>query len=282
VFIPIVLKKKSMKTCLMFNLLLLYINIIDVSVGKTALCFLTTRPKDEMIDFADKLGIDGLKYDMKVYIMINDQSFKIPSETSSYVKMIQISNSKCITHGYVKSMYVRTRPIEIGIWDRAFLYFCQLNKNYSFVWFIEDDVFIPSIDLFRSMHKLYSDKNDLVVKYPIPNWTGDTSKWPHWSLANDSLVLPWYHSMTNAMGLSRHLLNTIDDHVRWRGISLIHEILPHTLAINLNMKVVSPIELNTLFWEEEVTWEDIEDNPNHWWHPVKNWTLQMEWHQRLI
>ncbi len=257
--------------------------MISTSAGNNALCFLTMRPELEMLHFAEQLALDGLQYGVEVFVIVGNNAYKVPFSRLSNVQILQIPDEKCIAYGYQQTMYVTTRPIQIGTWDRAFLYFCELNTKYSFVWFIEDDVFVPSVHAFRSFHQIYSSTSDLIVQRLLPNWSGDVSGWPHWSLAIGKLVPPWFRSMTNAMGLSQRLLKAIADHVRWRGISTFHEFLPQTLSINLNMTVVSPIELDTLIWTGETyTWDDIEASPNQWWHPVKNWTLQKEWHRRLV
>ena len=61
--------------------------------------------------------------------------------------------------------------------------------------------------------------------------------------------------MANAIGMSRRLLTTIADYVRWRGVSTFHEFFPQTLSINLNMTVVSPIELETLVYRKRLYME---------------------------
>jgi hypothetical protein len=162
------------------------------------------------------------------------------------------------------------------------LYFCEINTNYSFVWFVEDDTFIPSVHALRSVHQLYSETADLIVPHITPNPVGDESIWPHWHLAVDKLFPPWYSSMANAIGMSRRLLTTIADYVRWRGVSTFHEFLPQTLSRSLNMTVVSPIELETLVYRAHYAWNDIENKPNNWWHPVKDLKRQKSWRQRLV
>ncbi len=271
-----------MKTSLIFYLLILFMKMIITSTGDAAVCFLTVRPVPEMLHFAEELAFDGLKYGIDVFVIVDDNTYKIPSSTSSNVQILQIPNEKCVTYGYQQTMYVTTRRIQIATWDKALLYFCELNTKYSFVWLIEDDVFIPSVHAFRSIHQLYSRTSDLIVQRVIPNWSAKIEGWPHWSLAIGKLVPPWYRSNAQAMGLSQRLLDTIADNVRWRGINTYHEFLPQTLSINLNMTVVSPIEFDTLKWEVIHTWEDIEANPNNWCHSAKNWTLQKAWHQRLV
>ena len=51
----------------------------------------------------------------------------------------------------------------VSAWDKAIFYFCRQAKRYAFVWFVEDDVFIPSTQAFNALHDLYAFTNDLIV-----------------------------------------------------------------------------------------------------------------------
>ncbi len=269
------------KTYLPIYLLIIFVHMTSISATSTAICFVTTRPEPEMLQFVEELALDSRQYGIEVFVMIEDDKYQKPSTLmSSHVQILQIPNEKCVTYGYQRTMYVETRPLAITSWDKIFLYFCELNTKHSFLWIIEYDVFIPSVQAFHSIHQLYSSTSDLIVKRVIPNPSGDTSEWVHWSVAIGRLIPPWYRSMANALGLSRRLLTTIADFVRWRGFNAFHEFSVQTLSINLNMTVVSPIEFDTLAWVQEYTWTDISNRPNNWWHPVKNWTTQRAWHRR--
>ena len=269
-----------MKSCLLLYLVIMFVQMTNVS-ATSALCFITTRPVPEMLQFAEELAIDGLQYSMEVFIMIDDNEYRnVSFSMSSPVQILQIPDEKCIAYGYQKTMYTSSRPLIVTSWDKVLLYFCELNRKHSFLWIVEDDTFISSVSAFRAIHQLYSSTSDLVVQRVIPNPLGDPSLWTHWHLAVGMLIPPWYRSMTNAAGLSRRLLTTIADFIRWRGINVFHEFSIHTLGINLNMTVVSPNEFDTLKWRWNWRWHHINAMPNCWWHPVKNWTIQKAWHQR--
>lgn len=269
------------KTYLIILLLIIFLQITSIRAKSTALCFVTTHPELEMLQFVEELALDGLKYDVEVFVMVDNDQYEIPiSWISSYVQILHIKNETCTVHGYRRATYVYTWPLEITAWDKAFLYFCELNTQHSFIWIIENDVFIPSIQAFRAIHQLYSPHSELIVQRVIPNIIGNTSAWSHYSVAIGRVLPPWYRSMANILGLSRRLLTTIADFVRWRGFNVFHEFSAQTLSLNLNMTVISPIEFDTLFWRKSFTWDDIRKNPNNFFHPVKNWTLQKLWHQR--
>lgn len=269
------------ETFLIIHLLIIFEQIIIINGNPTALCFVMTRPELEALEFAEEVAIDSQQYGIDVFIMIDDEEYKIPIFwISSYVQILHIKKETCIVHGYRRTTYVYTWPLEVTAWDKVFLYFSEFNPKHSFIWIIENDVFIPSIQAFRAIHQLYSPTSDLIVQRVIPNIIGNTSVWSHYSVAIGRLFPPWYRSMANVLGLSRRLLVTISDFVRWRGFNVFHEFSVQTLSLNLNMTVVSPIEFDTLFWRKSHTWNDINNKPNNFFHPVKNWTLQKLWHQK--
>ncbi|CAF0985691.1 unnamed protein product [Adineta ricciae] len=249
----------------------------------TAVCFLTVRPMNETLEFADRLARAVQQDNIDVFVMVDDNSFKVPSSETSIVKLVQISNKQCVIHGYQHIMYVYSKPIQISSWDKSLLYFSKLNTNYSFVWLLENDLFIPSVGAFRAIHELYSNTSDLIVKRVDPNFDGNQeASWPHWKLAYGKLPPPWFESMTNAVGFSRRFLKTVDNYIRWRGIGTFHEYFFQTLGFNENMTVVSPTEFDTLVWRRSYSWQDIERNPSNWWHPVKNLSLHDIWRNRLL
>jgi len=269
------------QTYLIIHLLIIFKQITSINANTAALCFVTTHPELEMLQFVEELALDGLQYGIEVFVMIDDDQYKIPIFwISSHVQILYIKSETCIVHGYRRATYVYTWPLEVTAWDKAFLYFCELNTKHSFIWIIENDVFIPSVQAFRAIHQLYSPTSELIVQRVIPNIIGNTSAWSHYSVAIGRLFPPWYRSMANVLGLSRRLLTTIADFVRWRGFNVFHEFSVQTLSLNLNMTVVSPIEFDTLFWRKHHTWNDINNKPNNFFHPVKNWTLQKIWRQR--
>jgi hypothetical protein len=65
------------------------------------------------------------------------------------------------------------------IWDKALFYFTKVSLSYEFVWFIEYDVYVPSLKAFLDVHKTaMHDRSDLVVKDNIEV----DSSWGHSNL----------------------------------------------------------------------------------------------------
>ncbi|CAF3107587.1 unnamed protein product [Rotaria sp. Silwood2] len=228
---------------LLLILLLLLYQHTNVQAGNSALCFLTERPSFETIEFAQELAQDAIEYDLDVFIMIDDNNFNISTiNILSNVRLIQISNQECVHYGYQKTI---------------------------------------SLTTFRSLHQLYSNTSDLIVPRNEINLLGNTSTWL-WSMEVGKLILPWSCSMVNVVGLSRRMLIAIADYVHWLGEVPFHEFFFNTLAMHLNMTVVTPTELSTIVYQTFYSLEQIFKQPNNLWHPFKDLAKRKLWRKMLV
>jgi hypothetical protein len=46
------------------------------------------------------------------------------------------------------------------------------------------------------------------------------------------------------------------------------------------MKVITPYELNTIVYRTTYSFEQIQEKPNNWWHPIKSFERQDKWRNR--
>ena len=244
-----------------------------VEGGNSALCILTVRPQLETIEFAQQLSADGQNYGLDVYLLADDESFNF---SSSQIHLLNISRQQCHSHGYFNTTSYGSKTFRVVAWDKALYYFCVLNLHYSFVWFTEEDVFIPDVRSFRSLHQLYSQNSDLIISSNRVNRFGDSSYW-HWRRAVDKLVPPWSSAMVNTVGLSRRLLSSIADYIHWRGHSAFHEFFFLSLAMQSKMIIRTPLEMITLRYRQNISWTQIEQRPNNLWHPLKNFRQRQIW-----
>jgi hypothetical protein len=264
---------------LLISIGLLYENML-VQAGNSALCFLTVQPDLETLQFAEQLAQDLIQYSVDVYVMIDDNDFGFSAlNISLHFRSLSISNKDCLLHGYRQTTQLGEKKNNITSWDKALFYFCILNKNYSFVWLIENDVFIPSIQSFRSIHQLYSNISDLIIARNEINLLGISSFW-RWDKAVGRFVPPWSLSMANLVGLSQRMLKAIHDDIQWRGVSADHEFFFLTLAIQLNMTIITPLELSTIKYRQKISWEQIYKQPNNFWHPIKDPIKRRIWRQQ--
>ena len=252
---------------------------LDAQVGQTAVCFLTRQPAMQTIDFAQTLTREG---NLDVFIAIDNNAFKITSlNISPFLRLIHIPNEQSQRAGYHQTIYLPRISAPMSSWDKALFYFNVLSRNYSFVWLIEEDVFIPSTRALLSLHRLYASTADLVLPSNTLNRLGNVSTW-HWHLARGRFPPPWASSMSNVVGLSRRLLDAVDEFVRWQGSVPFHEFFFNTLALHHNLTIVTPTELSTVVYRSNYPFDAIKRQPSNLFHPVKDLRLQNTWRQRSV
>ena len=81
--------------CALWILLLISTLPLHISSNhtmRTAVCFLTVRPANETLKFADRLAPALQQDNIDVFIMVDDNSFRVPSAEKTIVKLIQIPN----------------------------------------------------------------------------------------------------------------------------------------------------------------------------------------------
>jgi hypothetical protein len=142
-------------------------------------------------------------------------------------------------------------------------------------------VFIASVQVFRSLHELYSNISDLIVPRHELNLIASDGMW-RWIMASGKFLPPWACSMVNAVGFSRRMLTAMDKFVQWLGEVPFHEFFFNTLAVQLNFTIVTPPELNTIEYAKPYFYEDIRKQPNNMWHPIKDFPQGKIWRRRFV
>lgn len=224
-------------------------------------CFLTVTPNEKFYDFIKQLP--DTEY---IYICIDNNDFKIPNYDGK-IKIIKIDNKESIKNGFHSSVLSYEKKAVSR--DKALYYFYKNNIDYDFIWFIEEDVFIPTIETIKNIDIKYPD-NDLLVSNNEIIYT-KRNDW-HWRLVNKQLYgkisLPYSHAMICAIRCSKKLLDYIFTHaVKYKTLFL-DETMFNTIALhnNLNIKVIE--ELKTIHWRKN--WKKNEININNLYHPVKS------------
>ena len=262
-------------------LLLIHRRSLLASGITAALCFLTGKPSTETLEFAQVLAADAVQYDLHVFVMVDDNQLNLTTlNAKAPLRLLQIPNDQPLHHGFHQTISLGPRWPDMSSWDKALFYFCVLQKQYDFVWLIEEDVFIPSARAIRSLHQLYSDTADLVIPRNGVNQLGDPASWV-WPLAVGKFIPPWSCSMVNMVGLSRRMLTHVHDYVRWRGAVPFHEFFFNTLAMqHPNLTMVAPTELTGIVYLGAHKFDHIQRQPNNMWHPVKNLETRSLWRQK--
>jgi hypothetical protein len=244
---------------------------------KSAICLLCIEPDPCHVKFLERISGEYTK------IMLCDRSTN--GYTSDIIQFINIDDNVCYNEGYTNMNY--WVPKNPSAWDKAMYYFCKIDPSYDYVWFLEDDVFVSSIQAISNMDKNYSE-GDLLCKENIINLDGHTDGWTHWAQVLDRHPLPWYISMICACRVSKSLLQKIKEYVDNNHRLFFLEIMLNTIAMHNGLTVVNPIELQKIMASSEVgkrvrrykhgkyTWvQQSIDNvqPDYFYHPMKDFAL---------
>ncbi len=240
-----------------------------------AIALLTLNPKAELIEFYKK--INRANYDL--YCFVDDNSKE--QIIDDFLNYIYVDDFFCKQNGFHRfNPVIEKGTCNVSSWDKAILYFCRLNKGYDYVWFIEDDVFVPDINLFELIDNKFL-KDDLLSNENIINHNGELESWYWWKLASESnLPLPWAHSMVCAMRASKRLLSLVDQYVTSNKNSpKFIEYIFHTLALHNNLSIKKVENLSGIVWRKN--WEADDLNEEKFYHPVKLIGQQTEFRRLL-
>lgn len=102
-------------------------------------------PTPSAIEFYKSLKRD--KYD--IFIMVDD---KVTLPISNEITYLQVDDTDCRDKGWVNANFVI--PKTPSAWDKALYYFSNI-VTYPYTWFIEEDVFIPTLSTILNIDNKY-------------------------------------------------------------------------------------------------------------------------------
>ncbi len=242
----------------------------------TLLCRSVNEISLQMIQVMTQLD----KYqDYDFYVMIDNNNQNITLFQIKYPKIhfVQINDQECLSKGYHHMTYsIRKTPVS---WDKSYYYFAELNDQYDFIWFIEDDLFVPSpltiydIDQKYPDYHLLSKSNTLSTTYDNPNW--------QWSAAKGHIGLPLFSTLLCGSRISQKLLHIVRDYARTHHKLFFLEIMIPTLCSQNMLPNKCIPEMSTI--EYRTTWKLQDIQPSNLYHPIKDVAMQKlfyEWINR--
>ncbi len=249
---------------------------------KTAICLLGYQTTNELLELYDGLYKND-KYD--IYIMVDDNNYDV-SELKERFKdfhFIKVKEETCYKYGYLHLAFT-VKKGEPSAWDKGVYYFCEENKiDYKYVWFIEDDVFIPLPTTIKDIDDKYgtedllvkSDK--LIKKNSIPySHKEQLDKYMEHGLK------PYLSkSMICAIRVSNNLLEKIKLYAKKYNYLFFSEYIFVTLAKYYGLKIKSIEELKNIIFRKIWTIDDIFKEQNKLFHPVKDFILQKSFRETL-
>ena len=228
---------------------------------KITIAILCISPNKIHLDFYTTF--DREYYDL--YFIIDNNNYDTKKLAEKYdCKFIQIDDKTVLSNKYYGINYIISKSVTS--WDKAVYYFTKVNKEYEYVWFIEDDVFVPTNKTIYNIDLKYPDF-DLLSSSNIPNLNGKTNYW-HWKEAANKIKLPWFSSMVCAIRVSKKLLGEVEKLVLKKKKLLFLEFMFNTLCNHSKLKQFSPKELEFIVYRKIYTKENILET--HLYHPIKN------------
>jgi len=227
-------------------------------MNNNLLCFLTVRPSKLFYEF-----VRSLPNPEKIYICIDDNTYNIPNYDNK-IKIIKFINHICEREGFKNT---HSQIVGATSREKALYYFCKNKIDFDNVWFIEEDVYIPTKESIQNIDNKHIT-GDLLVRENNIIYTKRTD-WL-WKLINRQiqLPLPYSKSMICAIRCSKKLLQCINEYAKKNKNLFMCEALFNTICIHNKLELVEVEELSTITWNHH--WKHSEVNKTHLFHPVKS------------
>jgi hypothetical protein len=244
--------------------------------SRIPLCFLSREAHDTTFRFAEQMARDNKNYSVCICIDA-DAPFNIPFEyDATLVEVLAVTRAEAEKHGFLGSVdHCNGRACSR---DMALYHFCckygmdtTTTTTTTPIWFIEDDVFIPTTATIRHLDEKYGLDADLIcASNTIKKHGDDGVYWSQWPKIEGRIDLPWAYSMICAVRVSPALLALVRDYAAAKGRLLFDEALFNTLALHNDLRVETPPELaNITFTFCEFPYEKIDD-VLCLYHPVRH------------
>jgi hypothetical protein len=226
-----------------------------------AIVFFCFRPPKEIFDFAKLLKNET--YD--IFVSVNDNNYIMTDYDKDAINIIKLDENKVKKAGYFNSN--NNIRQQVSSRDKAFYYFNRVNHtDYKHIWFIEEDVFIPTTKTISNLDKKYPYGDYMSNSYYIvdndinnlDNFNSINKEFPLLNILkvpnNEKLAFtvfnldkyfgfPWLKGMTCAIRVSKIFLKHIDIFAIKHKTLIIDEVLYLTLAVHNNLSIINPIEL---------------------------------------
>jgi len=234
-------------------------------------CFLTVRPNELFYNFVKILpNIEN------TYICIDDNEYSIPNYDGK-VKIIKINNDDCEKVGF-KNTHSKIQGATSR--EKAFYYFYKNNIQYDYIWFIEEDVFIPTTETIKNIDTNYPTADLLIRSHEL--CLEKRSDW-WWNKINQQLKnkikLPFAWAKgagVCAVRCSKKMLESIFEHALKYKTLFFCEVMFNILALKSNLDVKAIKELNTIVHRKKNGWQKSQIKKSNLYHPVKSIERQYE------
>jgi hypothetical protein len=237
------------------------------SQSQIVICLLCICPTERVLAFAKRYTETH-----PVYVVCDDPMCAVPDIPG--IVFVKLTDEVCKSSGYNNSNPAITkRP---AAWDKALYYFCVQNNTPDYVWFVEEDVFVPRETIFQDLDMRYPS-TDYIMKQHVKDT--DDPAFHFWYEGDGKMNRPFYRSLVCATRISRRLLNLVKKLHDEKGTLVFIEIMFNTLAVQNGMTMEMPQELQTIIFRHN--WDENSVNKDQLFHPVKDTKLHDTYRKRL-
>jgi hypothetical protein len=225
-----------------------------------AICLITFMPNKVWCDFLNLFS----KY--KIFLVVDKKNVDLREFKNNYknITFLHVEDTKCRLNGYKKASFTLNKLI--SGWDKALYYFGVEDKNYDFVWFIEDDVFFNNEDTLLQIDNRFID-SDLLSNTFEENSNGNNNTWL-WNRITIQYSPPYSAGMMCAVRFSNRMMKCINNYAKEHNTLFFIEALFPTIAIKNKLKCNNPNEMSNIYYRRDFKEENIDKN--NLYHPVKN------------
>ncbi len=241
-----------------------------------AICFLTVRPNRLFFNFCENLALVNDNY--KIYVCVDDNEHMVTCNEN--INIIKLDSMMCENLGFKSTVsWLNNKACSR---DKALYFFCKINKSYEFVWFIEEDVLIPTSTTIQEIDEKYSTGDLLSRSNFIINDKFIDAGWYHWKLiySQTNLPFPYAKSMICAIRVSNKLLECIENYADNYKNLFMNEVIFNTLALHNELEIKTPPELSGITYRR--VWKKEEIKKTYLYHPIKNINTQWDFRNYLL
>jgi len=250
--------------------------VIERPIGKprhrNAICLLTVTPDTDQLDFFRRLT------DYEIYVVCDDNTADIESLRARYdpFVFIRMDELHCLRRGF-RQLNAFVKNGVPSSWDKSLCYFHEvIPDRHEHVWFLESDVFVPSVETIPAIDAKYGDSYDLLSQ--AFEAFEDVPDWPFWHKHHDR-SLPRVRSQVSAIRASKTFIDRVGKYATAHGRLIFLESFFPSLAIRDGLRFEGIAELATILFHKR--WEPGEFSAENLYHPVKDLRLQAAARLRL-